>query len=86
MPSWSPLPQLSFSFGVAVIGIVFFDVIEVPHLPADALAVTALATHVPLAFSFVLAFRLPPRAREGAAAHRADGSTAGALRATVDRG
>ncbi len=33
------LQQLAFSFGVAVIGTVFFDVVDVPHLPSDALAV-----------------------------------------------
>ena len=61
------LQQLSFAFGVAVIGTVFFNVIDVPHLPSDALSVTALAALVPLAISFVLAFRLPPRPRPGGA-------------------
>lgn len=61
------LQQFSFSLGVAVFGTIFFDVIDVPKLPSDALAITALACLVPLAISFVLAFRLPPKPRPGGA-------------------
>ncbi|MEN0015878.1 MAG: MFS transporter, partial [Solirubrobacteraceae bacterium] len=64
------LQQLSFSFGVAAVGTLFFDLLDVPHLPSDALAITALVSIIPLAFSFVLAFRLPAKPRpEGAGAH-----------------
>ena len=38
---------------------------DAPHLPSSALGVTALVALVPLAVSFVLAFRLPERARPG---------------------
>ena len=63
------LQQFSFAFGVAVFGTVFFDIADGRHLASDALGITALATLVPLVIAFGLAFRLPPRAREGAAAH-----------------
>lgn len=64
------LQQLSFSLGVAAVGTLFFHLLDVPHLPTDALAKTSLLVLIPLGISFVLAFRLPPRARpDGAAAH-----------------
>ncbi len=64
------LQQFGNALGVAVVGTIFFNVLDAPNRPTDGLAVTALACLVPLAISFVLAFRLPARAREGGpAAH-----------------
>jgi MFS family permease len=65
------IQQLSFSLGVAAVGTLFFNMLDGPtDLPSHALGITALLTIIPLAISFVLAFRLPPKPRpEGAGAH-----------------
>jgi hypothetical protein len=54
--------QLSFALGVAGVGTLFFSLLDDHRLPANALTTTALLTLVPLAASFALAFRLPPKA------------------------
>jgi hypothetical protein len=54
--------QLSFALGIAGVGTVFLALLGDHRLPADALTTTALLTLVPLAASFALAFRLPPKA------------------------
>ena len=59
------LQQLAFAIGIAGVATIFFDVMDAPHLPSSALGVTALVALIPLAVSFVLAFRLPERARPG---------------------
>lgn len=59
------LQQLAAALGIAVIGTIFFNGLDGGGLPSEALAITALATLIPLAFSFVLAFRLPRRPRQG---------------------
>ena len=59
------LQQLAFAIGIAGVATIFFDVMDAAHLPSSALGVTALVALVPLAVSFVLAFRLPERARPG---------------------
>ena len=53
--------QLSFALGVAGVGTLFFSLLDDHRLPANALTTTALLTLVPLAASFALAFRLPPK-------------------------
>ena len=53
--------QLSFSIGVAGVGTLFFSLLDDHRLPANALTTTALLTLLPLAASFALAFRLPPK-------------------------
>jgi MFS family permease len=60
------LQQLAFAMGIAAVATVFFNVMDAPHLPSEALGVTALVALVPLLASFVLAFRLPARARPAA--------------------
>jgi hypothetical protein len=60
--------QLASALGVAVLGTVFFSGFGAGHLPADALATTARVALIPLAITFVLAFRLPMRARAAASA------------------
>ena len=57
--------QLASALGVAVLGTVFFARLTNGHLPTDALAITAWVCLIPLALTFVLAFKLPMRAREG---------------------
>jgi EmrB/QacA subfamily drug resistance transporter len=57
--------QLAAAIGVAVLGTIFFS--RFAHsLPADALATTAWVCLAPAALAFLLVFRLPMRAREGA--------------------
>jgi hypothetical protein len=58
--------QLASALGVAVLGTVFFSRLTSGHLPTHALATTAWVALIPLAITFVLAFRLPMQAREGA--------------------
>jgi EmrB/QacA subfamily drug resistance transporter len=61
--------QLASALGVAVLGTVFFSGLtgsHAPHLPTGALATTAWVALIPLAITFLLAFRLPMHAREGA--------------------
>jgi EmrB/QacA subfamily drug resistance transporter len=58
--------QLAGALGVAVLGTIFFSGLTARDLPTDALATTAWAAIIPLAITFLLAFRLPMRAREGA--------------------
>ena len=53
--------QLAFALGVAGVATLFFAELS-RHPSGDALAITALATLVPLAISLALAFRLPPKA------------------------
>ena len=60
--------QLASALGVAVLGTVFFSRFTVGHLPTHALATTAWVALIPLAITFLLAFRLPMQAREGASA------------------
>ena len=55
--------QLSTSFGVAVLGTIFFAAFD-HHLATDALQVTAWACLVPLAGAFLFVFRLPMHARD----------------------
>ena len=55
--------QLSTSFGVAVLGTIFFSAFD-HHLPTDALQITAWVCLAPLAGAFLLVFRLPIRARD----------------------
>jgi hypothetical protein len=54
------------ALGVAVLGTVVFSKLG-PQLPTQALSKTAWLCLIPLAVSFVLAFRLPRRAREESA-------------------
>jgi len=56
--------QLAFALGVAGVATVFFAELNAGHASGDALAITALATLAPLAISFALAFRLPPKTRQ----------------------
>ena len=60
--------QLASALGVAVLGTVFFSRFTSSHLPTHALATTAWVALIPLAITFVLAFRLPMQARQGAGA------------------
>jgi EmrB/QacA subfamily drug resistance transporter len=55
--------QLASALGVAVLGTIFFARLTAGHLPTDALAVSAWVALIPLAITFVLAFRLPMHAR-----------------------
>jgi EmrB/QacA subfamily drug resistance transporter len=57
--------QLANALGVAVLGTVFFSALDGAHLATSALATAAWVTLIPLAITFLLAFRLPMRAREG---------------------
>lgn len=61
------LQQFSFALGVAVIATIYFALLDDHRNASDALSVVALLTLVPLGAGFALAFRLPPRAREGGA-------------------
>jgi EmrB/QacA subfamily drug resistance transporter len=58
------IQQLASALGIAVLGTVFFSELTAGHLPTHALATTAWLCVIPLAVTFVLAFRLPRRARE----------------------
>jgi predicted MFS family arabinose efflux permease len=60
--------QLASALGVAVLGTVFFSGVTFGHVPTGALATTGWVALIPLAITFVLAFRLPMQAREGASA------------------
>jgi len=60
------LQQLAFALGIAAVATLFFNVMDAPHLPSGALGITALAALIPLAASFLLAFRLPERERPAA--------------------
>jgi EmrB/QacA subfamily drug resistance transporter len=60
--------QLASALGVAVLGTVFFSAMDGGHLPTSALATVGWVALIPLAITFLLAFRLPMRAREGASA------------------
>ncbi len=55
--------QLSTSFGVAVLGTIFFAAFQ-HHLATDALQITAWACLVPLVGAFLLIYRLPRHSRE----------------------
>jgi len=57
------IQQLASALGVAILGTIFFSAFE-DRLPSDALAITAWACLVPIAFAFALIFLLPMRARE----------------------
>lgn len=60
----SAVQQLSSAVGVAIVGTVFFSLLDdAQRTPSDALAATAWLCLLPLAASFLLAFRLPPKAR-----------------------
>jgi len=59
------IQQLASALGVAVLGTIFFARLTAGHLPTDALAITAWVCLIPLALTFVLAFKLPMQAREG---------------------
>jgi EmrB/QacA subfamily drug resistance transporter len=61
--------QLASSLGVAVLGTIFFSRLTGGHLPTDALQITAWASLIPLAITFLLAFRLPMQARPEGAGH-----------------
>jgi len=56
--------QLANALGVAVLGTVFFSALDGARLPTSALATAAWVALVPLALTFLLAFRLPMWARE----------------------
>ena len=56
--------QFSSSVGIAVFATIFFDYIDVKHLPTAAMTGTTLFSLVPLALAFLAVFRLPQRARE----------------------
>ena len=58
--------QLSTSLGVAVLGTIFFSVLN-RHLATDALRVTSWLCLLPLAAAFALVFRLPKHPRPDAA-------------------
>jgi EmrB/QacA subfamily drug resistance transporter len=60
--------QLASALGVAVLGTVFFSGFTFGRVPTGALATTAWVALIPLGITFVLAFRLPMQAREGASA------------------
>lgn len=55
--------QLSTALGVAVLGTIFFATFD-PHIPTEALRVTAWACLVPLAAAFILVFGMPMHAQE----------------------
>jgi hypothetical protein len=48
------------------LGTIFFSRLTGGHLPTDALATSAWVSPIPLAITFVPAFRLPMRTRESA--------------------
>lgn len=56
------IQQLAAATGVAVVGSVYFAALA-ERVPTAALQTTALLCLIPLAATFLLAFRLPPRAR-----------------------
>ena len=62
------IQQLASALGVAVLGTVFFSELSSGRLPTHALAITAWLCLIPLAATFVLAFRLPHQARAQPAA------------------
>ncbi len=59
------IQQLASALGVAVLGTIFFSRLTAGHLPTDALRTVAWVALIPLAITFMLAFRLPMQAREG---------------------
>jgi EmrB/QacA subfamily drug resistance transporter len=59
--------QLAAALGIAVFATVFFAYIDAGHAPTASVAKTVLLAIVPLALAFLGVFRLPRRAREGAA-------------------
>lgn len=62
----SAVQQLAAAIGVAVFGTIFFAVLDGGHASTAAVTTVAWACLVPLAASFLLASRLPPKAREQA--------------------
>ncbi len=62
------IQQLASALGVAVLGTVFFSELSSGRLPTHALAIAAWLCLIPLAVTFVLAFRLPHQARPQPAA------------------
>lgn len=60
----SAVQQLAFALGVAGVGTLFFAMLDNHDLPSNALTTIALLTLIPLAASFALAFRLPPKTRD----------------------
>lgn len=60
----SAVQQLAASIGVAVVGTVFFALLDDHRPSTEALATTAWICLIPLAASFLLAFRLPSKAVE----------------------
>ena len=59
------IQQLASALGVAVLGTIFFSRLTAGHLPTDALRTVAWVALIPLAITFMLAFRLPMQARGG---------------------
>jgi EmrB/QacA subfamily drug resistance transporter len=59
--------QFAGALGIAIFATIFFAYIDAHHAAPGAAATTVLLTIVPLALAFLAVFRLPHRAREGAA-------------------
>ncbi|MFZ0091810.1 MAG: MFS transporter [Solirubrobacteraceae bacterium] len=57
--------QLANALGVAILGTVFFSVLSRGHVATGALTTTAWVCLIPLAITFLLAFRLPMHPRAG---------------------
>ena len=59
--------QLAAALGLAIFATIFFAYLDAGHAPTASVATTVLLAIVPLGLAFLGVFRLPRRAREGAA-------------------